>query len=117
MTAFDLFRTTSEGTEWVATFLSVDEAKSNAEIFAAQVPGEYFVVDQVSATNCLNWALQSGVFTSINHVQRVTKTAPRVLNRPHSQLRSFPAKQKGGKGWINNPFRTSVSPNVNALRF
>ena len=54
MTAFDLFRTTSEGTEWVATFLDVDEAKSNAEHFASQLPGEYFVVDQVSATNCLN---------------------------------------------------------------
>ena len=48
MTAFDLFCTTSEGTEWVATFLNIDVAKSTAELLATQVPGKYFIVDQVS---------------------------------------------------------------------
>ena len=46
MTAFDLFRSTSQGTEWVGTFLDIDLAK--AEIFAAQAPGDYFVADQCS---------------------------------------------------------------------
>jgi hypothetical protein len=48
MTAFDLFRTTSQGTEWVGTFLEVDWAKLDAQRFAAHFPGAYFVVDQVS---------------------------------------------------------------------
>ena len=50
MTAFDLFCTTSEGTEWVATFLNIDVAKSNAELLAVQVPGKYFIVNQVSGS-------------------------------------------------------------------
>ena len=48
MTAFDLFRTTSQGTEWVGTFLKLDWAKSDAKMLAGQVPGDYFIVDQVS---------------------------------------------------------------------
>jgi hypothetical protein len=48
MTAFDLFRTTSQGTEWIATFLNIDVAESDAQRFAAHFPGEYFVVDQRS---------------------------------------------------------------------
>jgi hypothetical protein len=48
MTAFDLFRTTPQGTEWVGTFLKVDWAKFNAQRFAAHFPGTYFVVDQAS---------------------------------------------------------------------
>jgi hypothetical protein len=50
MTAFDLFRSTSEGTEWVATFLDVEVAKINAKSRAAQAGGEYFVVDQLSGS-------------------------------------------------------------------
>jgi hypothetical protein len=50
MSAFDLFCTTPEGTGWVATFLNIDVAKSSAELLAVQVPGRYFIVDQVSGS-------------------------------------------------------------------
>jgi hypothetical protein len=48
MTEFDLFRTSSEGTEWVATFLDVEVAKVNAKSRATLAPGGYFVIDQCS---------------------------------------------------------------------
>lgn len=48
MKAFDLFRTTREGTEWLGTFLDIDSAKTDAKHFAARRLGEYFVVDQLS---------------------------------------------------------------------
>jgi hypothetical protein len=48
MTAFDLYRTTSHGTEWIATFLDIEVARANARNRAAKLPGAYFVVDQCS---------------------------------------------------------------------
>lgn len=60
MTAFDLFCITSEGTEWVATFLNIDVAKSNAELLAVQVPGEYFIVDQVSGNRAFELRVTDG---------------------------------------------------------
>jgi hypothetical protein len=60
MSAFDLFCTTAEGTEWVATFLNVDVAKSNAELLAVQVPGEYFIIDQVSGNKMFELPAKDG---------------------------------------------------------
>lgn len=48
MITFDLFRTTSNGTEWIATFLDIEIAKTDAKSRAAQVSGEYFIVDQLT---------------------------------------------------------------------
>jgi hypothetical protein len=72
MTAFDLFRTTSEGTEWLGTFLTIDLAKSDAESFSAQVPGEYFVVDQCSGIEVFELrATRIRSFRSGNYENRV----------------------------------------------
>jgi hypothetical protein len=48
MRALDLFRTTAQGTEWVATFLDIDVAKEELRQLVLDTPGEYFLVDQVS---------------------------------------------------------------------
>jgi hypothetical protein len=60
MTAFGLFRSTTEGTEWVATFLDVEVAKFNAKSRAAQAPGEYFVVDQLSGNKLFELSVADG---------------------------------------------------------
>lgn len=65
MSAFDLFCTTAEGTQWVATFLDIDVAKPNVELLAVHVPGEYFIVDQISGDKLLELlARDSGIHAS-----------------------------------------------------
>jgi hypothetical protein len=66
MTAFDLFRTTSEGTEWVATFLDVEAAKIYAKSRASQVPGAYFIVDQLAG----NKLFELGAANSKSRIRR-----------------------------------------------
>ena len=48
MKALDLFRTTAQGTEWVATLLDIDLATDELRRLVLDTPGEYFLVDQVS---------------------------------------------------------------------
>jgi hypothetical protein len=84
MTEFDLFRTTPEGTEWIATFLDIEVAKFNAKSRAAQAPGEYFVVDQLSGSKLfeLNAANSGAAF--IDQVLQLTKTALKAVKAPHN---------------------------------
>jgi hypothetical protein len=84
MTAFDLFRTTSEGTEWVATFLEVEEAKINAKSRAAQAAGEYFVVDQLSGSKLFELSAANCGSRFIDQVQQLTKTALRAVKAPYN---------------------------------
>lgn len=48
MRALDLFRTTAQGTEWVATFSDIDLANEELRQVVLERPGEYFLLDQVS---------------------------------------------------------------------
>jgi hypothetical protein len=48
MRALDLFRTTAQGTEWVATFSDIDLDKDELRQIVLEKPGEYFLLDQVS---------------------------------------------------------------------
>jgi hypothetical protein len=48
MRALDLFRTTAQGTEWVATFLDIYLSKDELRQIVLETPGEYFLLDQVS---------------------------------------------------------------------
>ena len=48
MRALDLFRTTAQGTEWVATFSDIDLANEELRQLVLERPGEYFLLDQVS---------------------------------------------------------------------
>ena len=48
MRALDLFRTTAQGTEWVATFSDIDLVTEELRRLVLDTPGEYFIVDQVS---------------------------------------------------------------------
>ena len=48
MRVLDLFRTTAQGTEWVATFLDIYLAKDELRQIVLETPGEYFLLDQVS---------------------------------------------------------------------
>ena len=68
MKALDLFRTTPEGTEWVATFSDIDLANEELHQLVLETPGEYFLLDLVSGEQ---------VF-----VQNQGKLARRVSSRP-----------------------------------
>ena len=68
MKALDLFRTTAQGTEWVATFSDIDLAKEELHQLVLETPGEYFLLDLVSGEQ---------VF-----VQNQGKLARRVSSRP-----------------------------------
>jgi hypothetical protein len=46
MFSLDLFRTTSEGIEWVGTFLDLDAAKAKLTELAETGPGDYSIFDQ-----------------------------------------------------------------------
>jgi hypothetical protein len=46
MTSLDLYRTTSEGTEWVGTFVEFDIAKAKLMELAETAPGDYSIFDQ-----------------------------------------------------------------------
>jgi hypothetical protein len=46
MISLDLFRTTSEGTEWVGSFLDLDIAKAKLMELAENAPGDYSIFDQ-----------------------------------------------------------------------
>jgi hypothetical protein len=48
MRALDLFRTTAQGTEWVATFSDIDLTKEELRQIVLETPGEYFLLDQIS---------------------------------------------------------------------
>jgi hypothetical protein len=48
MRTLDLFRTTAQGTEWVATFLDIYLSKDELRQIVLEKPGEYFLLDQVS---------------------------------------------------------------------
>jgi hypothetical protein len=67
MMAFDLFRATSHGTEWVSTFLDLDVAKSDATNRAAEAPGQYFVVDQISGDKLFELLATDGGTGSATH--------------------------------------------------
>jgi hypothetical protein len=43
MRALDLFRTTAQGTEWVATFSDIDLANEELRQLVLEGPGEYFL--------------------------------------------------------------------------
>ncbi len=44
MISFDVYRTTSEGTEWLGSFLDLKDAK--AKLKEVVEPGDYFILDQ-----------------------------------------------------------------------
>ena len=46
MASLDLYRTTSEGTEWVGTFVEFDIAKAKLMELAETAPGDYSIFDQ-----------------------------------------------------------------------
>ena len=46
MVSFDLCRTTSEGTEWVGTFMDLRSAKLGLTELAEMNPGHYAIYDQ-----------------------------------------------------------------------
>jgi hypothetical protein len=46
MISLDLFRTTSEGTEWVGTFSDLDAAKTKLTELAEISAGDYSIFDQ-----------------------------------------------------------------------
>jgi hypothetical protein len=46
MVSLDLYRTTSEGTEWVGSFLDLDVAKAKLMELAETAPGDYSIFDQ-----------------------------------------------------------------------
>jgi hypothetical protein len=46
MVSLDLYRTTSEGTEWVGSFLGLDVAKAKLMELAETAPGDYSIFDQ-----------------------------------------------------------------------
>ena len=48
MRALDLFRTTAQGTEWVATLSDIDLANEELRQLVLDTPGEYFLLDQAS---------------------------------------------------------------------
>jgi hypothetical protein len=48
MRGLDLFRTTAQGTEWVATFSDIDLANEELHQIVLETPGEYFLLDQAS---------------------------------------------------------------------
>ncbi len=48
MRALGLFRTTAQGTEWVATFSDIDLANEELHQLVLETPGEYFLLDQIS---------------------------------------------------------------------
>jgi hypothetical protein len=45
MISLDLYRTTSEGTEWVGTFVNLDVAKAKLTELAETIPGDYSIFD------------------------------------------------------------------------
>ena len=46
MASLDLYRTTSEGTEWVGSFWDLDVAKAKLMELAETAPGDYSIFDQ-----------------------------------------------------------------------
>ena len=46
MISLDLYRTTSEGTEWVGTFENLGVAKAKLTELAEAIPGDYSIFDQ-----------------------------------------------------------------------
>jgi hypothetical protein len=48
MRVLDLFRTTAQGTEWVATFLDIYLAKEELRKLVLETPGEYFLLDRIT---------------------------------------------------------------------
>jgi hypothetical protein len=48
MRGLDLFRTTAQGTEWIATLSDIDLTKEELRQIVLETPGEYFLLDQVS---------------------------------------------------------------------
>jgi hypothetical protein len=44
--SLDLYRTTSEGTEWVGSFLDLDVAKAKLMELSETAPGDYSIFDQ-----------------------------------------------------------------------
>ena len=46
MVSLDLYRTTSEGTEWVGSFLDLDVAKAKLMELSETAPGDYSIFDQ-----------------------------------------------------------------------
>jgi hypothetical protein len=45
MISLDLYRTTSEGTEWVGTFVNLGVAKAKLTELAETIPGDYSIFD------------------------------------------------------------------------
>jgi hypothetical protein len=45
MISSDLYRTTSEGTEWVGTFVNLDVAKAKLTERAETIPGDHSIFD------------------------------------------------------------------------
>ena len=46
MISLDLYRTTSEGTQWVGTFVDLDVAKAKLTELVEIIPGDYCIFDQ-----------------------------------------------------------------------
>jgi hypothetical protein len=46
MVTLDLYRTTSERTEWVGSFVDLDIAKAKLMELAENAPGDYSIFDQ-----------------------------------------------------------------------
>jgi hypothetical protein len=58
----DLFRTTAQGTEWVATFSDIDLAEEELHQPVLETPGEYFLLDAVGLYTVVSY----GVATRTN---------------------------------------------------
>jgi hypothetical protein len=46
--SLDLYRTSSEGTEWLGSFLKIEVAIAKLKEFAASNPGHFYICDQVT---------------------------------------------------------------------
>jgi hypothetical protein len=44
--SLDLYRTSSEGTEWLGSFLEIQAAIAKLKEFAASNPGHFYICDQ-----------------------------------------------------------------------
>ncbi len=62
--SFDLYRTTSEGPEWVGTFVDFDSAKLGLTELAEVSPGHYAIYDQSNGKR---------VFTQVSYQEQDQK--------------------------------------------
>jgi hypothetical protein len=46
--SLDLYRTSSEGTEWLGSFLDIQAAIAKLKEFAQNNPGHYYIFDQTT---------------------------------------------------------------------